>query len=188
MVLLVGDFLLKIFFVENIIETNFFSSTAGLSLKTKKSQKWCSHLKIAWHSKRQKKNIEKREKETNNEKKANNNKKSFFTFTFLYRKIYILLENIFGKTYIINLVYIVIFVLQIFLYIFLPYPENNLKHRFFHLPGSKTPAKVLFLDNFQIIPQEKHSSKLISKGAAHSCFQWKLIIDLINLPQYSGNN
>ena len=31
-------------------------------------------------------------------KKSNNNKKYFFTFTFLYRKIYILLENIFGKT------------------------------------------------------------------------------------------
>ena len=30
-------------------------------------------------------------------KKSNNNKKYFFTFTFLYRKIYILLENIFGK-------------------------------------------------------------------------------------------
>ena len=29
------------------------------------------------------------------EEKSNN---SFFTFTFLYRKIYILLENIFGKT------------------------------------------------------------------------------------------
>ena len=30
-----------------------------------------------------------------NEKKSNN---SFFTFTFLYRKIYIFLDNIFGKT------------------------------------------------------------------------------------------
>ena len=31
-------------------------------------------------------------------KKSNSNKKYFFTPTFLYGKIYILLENIFGKT------------------------------------------------------------------------------------------
>ena len=32
------------------------------------------------------------------EKKLSNNNKYFFTFTFLYRKIYILLETIFRKT------------------------------------------------------------------------------------------
>ena len=38
-------------------------------------------LKIAWHSKRQKKNIEKRERKTKNKKKSYNNDKYFFTFT-----------------------------------------------------------------------------------------------------------
>ena len=33
-----------------------------------------------------------------NEKKSNNNNKYFFTLTFLYRRNYILLGNIFGKT------------------------------------------------------------------------------------------
>ena len=37
----------------------------------------------------------KKEKKIKNEKNSNNR---FFTFTFLYGKIYILLENIFGKT------------------------------------------------------------------------------------------
>ena len=70
-----------------------------LFLKTKKkySQKFLSHIKIAWHSKRQKESIEKKGRKTKNEKKPNNSKKHFFTFTFLYRKIYILLKNIFGK-------------------------------------------------------------------------------------------
>ena len=45
-------------------------------------------------------NIEKRERKTKNERKSNNSNTIFFIFfyTFLYRKIYILLENIFGKT------------------------------------------------------------------------------------------
>ena len=42
--------------------------------------------------------LEKRERKTKNGKTSNNNNKYFFTFTFLNRKIYILLENIFGKT------------------------------------------------------------------------------------------
>ena len=57
-----------------------------LSLKTEKNlKKDAIHLKIAWHSKRQKENIGKRERKTN-EKKSNNNNKYFFTFTFLYGK------------------------------------------------------------------------------------------------------
>ena len=36
-------------------------------------------------------------KKNENEKKSNSNNNSFLTFTFLYRKIYVLLENIFGK-------------------------------------------------------------------------------------------
>ena len=75
--------------------------SATLLKKGKKSpQKDASHQKIAWISKRQKKNIKKRERKTKNEKKSNN--KNIF-FTFLYKKIYFLLENIFGKTYFILL-------------------------------------------------------------------------------------
>ena len=59
-------------------------------------------LKIA----RDKKNIEKRERNMKNGKKSSNNKKQFFTFIFLYRKCYVLLEN--------NLVYITTCVLPIF--------------------------------------------------------------------------
>ena len=55
-----------------------------LSLKTKKkySQKFVSHIKIDWHSKRQKESIEKKGRKTKNEKKLNNSKKHFFTYTF----------------------------------------------------------------------------------------------------------
>ena len=54
--------------------------------------------------------FEKRERKTKNEKKSNNNilSKYVFTFTFLFRKIYIFLESILGKTYIVT------FVLQLF--------------------------------------------------------------------------
>ena len=70
------------------------------SLKTKKksSQKDTSLLKIDLYGKRQKKSIEKSERKTKNEKTSKNNKKHFYTFIFLYRKNYILLQNIFGKT------------------------------------------------------------------------------------------
>ena len=44
---------------------------------------------------RDQKKCKKREKKK--KKKLNNNNKHFFNFTFLYRKNYILLENIFGK-------------------------------------------------------------------------------------------
>ena len=57
-----------------------------------------SHVKIAWQliiARDRSKTFKKRERKTKNEKKSN---KSFFTFTFLYRKIYILLENILRKT------------------------------------------------------------------------------------------
>ena len=56
--------------------------------------------KIVSHSKRQRMNIEKRERKAKNERKSNSSNTIFFIFfyTFLYRKIYVLLENIFGKT------------------------------------------------------------------------------------------
>ena len=44
------------------------------------------------------KKIEKRERKTKNEKKSNNDNNFFFIFAFLYKKIYVLLENSFGKT------------------------------------------------------------------------------------------
>ena len=47
---------------------------------------------------------EKRERKTKNGKKSNYSKKFFFTFTFSYKKNNILLENIFGKTYIVTYV------------------------------------------------------------------------------------
>ena len=75
-------------------------SATLLKKEKKSSQKDASHQKIAWISKRQKKNIKKSERKTKNEKKSNN--KNIF-FTFLYKKIYFLLENIFGKTYFILL-------------------------------------------------------------------------------------
>ena len=56
-------------------------------------------LKIALHSNRHKKNNEKRERKKKNQKNSNNSHKYFFTFTFLYGKVYILLENIFGKMF-----------------------------------------------------------------------------------------
>ena len=67
-----------------------------------------SHLKIAFHSKRQKKIIEKRERKRNNEKKSNNNNKYFVVFTFFIQKnLYFVKEHIWE-----NLVYIVTSVLQ----------------------------------------------------------------------------
>ena len=79
-----------------------------LSLKKKKKilKKDASYLKIAWHSKRQKKNIEKRERKTENEKTSNNNK-YFFTLTFYIENLYFVRKHIWK-----NLVYIVTFVLQ----------------------------------------------------------------------------
>ena len=73
-------------------------------LKIKKNlKKDASYLKIAWHSKRQKKNIEKWERKTKNEKKSNsNNNFFFFTFKFSYRKIYVFLEKLFEKLILYN--------------------------------------------------------------------------------------
>ena len=78
-----------------------------LSLKTKTNlpQKDLSYLRIARHSKRHEKIIKKRERKTNNEKEKQTMRKSQTTrinisllLLFLYRKIYFLLENIFGET------------------------------------------------------------------------------------------
>ena len=42
--------------------------------------------------------VEERKRKPKNEKNPNNNKKYYFTFPFLYGKLYILLGNILGKT------------------------------------------------------------------------------------------
>ena len=63
------------------------------------------HLKIALCSKRQKKNIEKREKKNkkNKEKSNNNNKYRFtFTFTFFIYKKYILSEIYLGNMFMLH--------------------------------------------------------------------------------------
>ena len=58
-------------------------------LKNKKNlKKDVSHLKIASHSKSQKRNIEKRERKTKNEN-SQATTITLFSFTFLCRKIYI---------------------------------------------------------------------------------------------------
>ena len=66
----------------------FFKYCRVLSLKTKKYvfKKDASHLKIPLHSKRHKKNIEKRERKIKDEKKSINNNKYFFNFIFFVRK------------------------------------------------------------------------------------------------------
>ena len=40
---------------------------------------------------------EEKEEKTENEKKSNRHNKHLFVFTFLYKKLYILLKNIFRK-------------------------------------------------------------------------------------------
>ena len=68
-----------------------------LSLKKKKNlKKDASHLKVDWHNKRQKKNIEKRERKTKSEKKSKNSNKYFFTFTFYIEK-FIFCQKIYLK-------------------------------------------------------------------------------------------
>ena len=54
-------------------------------------------LKLLYIARDRKKNVEKRERKTKNQKKPNNNN-IFLLLPFLFRKIYILFENIFGKT------------------------------------------------------------------------------------------
>ena len=88
------------FLLKTIIWTWFFFQVLQSVYRRKKYflEKDASNVKIAWHTKRKKKNIEKRKGKTKNEKNSNNNNRYFFTFTFSRRKFYILLENIFGKT------------------------------------------------------------------------------------------
>ena len=74
------------FFVKNYyLKLSFFQvlQSALLKNKTKKNlTKDTSYLKIAWHSKRQKKNIEKGERKTKNEKQSNSNNKYFILLLF----------------------------------------------------------------------------------------------------------
>ena len=75
---------------------NFHNSALLKNDKKNSPQKRCKPPKIGWHSKNIKK-IEKRERTTKNEKMSN--KKNVFLLSILcYRKIYILLENVFRKT------------------------------------------------------------------------------------------
>ena len=88
-------------FCEKFIWTWFcFKWCRVLSLKT--TQKRCKPTKICWHSKRQKKNIEKRERKTKYETRS----ATFFFF--------LLLQFYAEKNIWINLVFTVAYVLQIF--------------------------------------------------------------------------
>ena len=91
-------FLLKTCF----LNLNFFSKQSAVLKNEKKNllKRDANYLNVNWHSKRPKK-CKKREKKK--KKKLDNNNKHFFNFTFLYRKNYTLLENIFGKFYLILL-------------------------------------------------------------------------------------
>ena len=85
------------FFVKNYyLNLIYFQALQSAFFKneTKNFKKDASQLKIAWQLTLAK---ERREK---NKKKSNN---SFFTFIFLYRKTYILLENILEETWFILL-------------------------------------------------------------------------------------
>ena len=75
------------FFVKNYyLKLSFFQVLQSALLKKKKKKnllrKDTSYLKIAWHSKRQKKNIEKGERKTKNEKQSNSNNKYFILLLF----------------------------------------------------------------------------------------------------------
>ena len=74
------------FLLKTYLNLNFVLSTAECSpFKWKKNlKKDASHLEIAWHSKRQNKNIEKRERKMKNKKKSNNNK-YFYTWSCRHR-------------------------------------------------------------------------------------------------------
>ena len=67
-----------------------------LFLKVKNLKKDAYYRTIPGHNKRQKKNIEKRERKTKNDKKKSHNNEDFFYFYFFLLKN-ILLENIFEK-------------------------------------------------------------------------------------------
>ena len=71
---------------------------SALKTKIKNLKKDANHLKIAQFSKRQRINIEKRERKTKNEKKSNNNNKYFFNFYFCLQKSLYFVKNVFGKT------------------------------------------------------------------------------------------
>ena len=99
-----------VFFVENYyLNLNFFQALQSALLKseTKSSQKRCKSTKncLTVDIARDRSKTLKKKKKT----------RKLFTSTFLYRKIYILIENIFGKTLFILL---------------------HLHYRFFHMGGS----------------------------------------------------
>ena len=74
------------------VECSPYKRDKKSSQKRCKSTKNCLTVDIA---KDRSNTLKERGKKAKNEKKSN---KSFFNFTILYRKIYISLENIFGKT------------------------------------------------------------------------------------------
>ena len=87
------SFLVKKFY----LDLNFFQTlyTAVLKNEIKVFQKWWKSSKYCVDIARHISKTLKKRKKTQNEKKSNN---SFLLLLFLYRKIYILLENIFEKT------------------------------------------------------------------------------------------
>ena len=92
---------LQSFLIKNSDFTRiFFKYCRALFLKTKtkSSQKRYKPPKNCFTQQDiENKPIETRGRKTKNERKSKNNNKHFFTFTFSYRKNYILLQNIFGK-------------------------------------------------------------------------------------------
>ena len=80
----------------------FFVVLQSVFLKKEKKiflKKMQASLKLFYIARDRRKTLKKEEEKMKNEKKSNDNHKYiFFTFTFLYRKIYILLENKFRKT------------------------------------------------------------------------------------------
>ena len=85
------------FFVKNHYLNLLFFQVLQSALLTQRKKNLLkedtSYLKIGWHSKRQRKTIEKRDRKTKNEKKPNRNNKYFFTLALIFKKIHILLEN-----------------------------------------------------------------------------------------------
>ena len=85
------------FFIKSYyFNKDYFQVLQSALLKNEKEifSKKMQATEVLFDITREKQNIEKREIKTENKK---NSKKNDFTFRFLHRKIYILLENIFGK-------------------------------------------------------------------------------------------
>ena len=91
-----------VFFLKTIVWTWIvFKYCRVLSLKTKKKscqRSWKPARKLADIARGRRKTLKKRKEKQRMAKNQTIATNIFFTFTFLYRKIYILLENILGKS------------------------------------------------------------------------------------------